>query len=35
MREQFARIQVAVKNSDNREHDIFDSDDYFAEFTAA
>jgi cobaltochelatase CobN len=24
-----ARISVAVKNQDNREHDIFDSDDYF------
>ena len=24
----FAAIQVAVKNQDNREHDIFDSDDY-------
>src|SRR5581483_9024461 len=23
-----ARIEVAVKNQDNREHDIFDSDDY-------
>jgi cobaltochelatase CobN len=29
MREQFARIQVAVKNVDTREHDLFDSDDYF------
>ncbi|HMC39517.1 MAG TPA: cobaltochelatase subunit CobN, partial [Acidimicrobiales bacterium] len=28
MRRRFARIQVAVKNQDNREHDIFDSDDY-------
>ena len=28
---QFARIDVAVKNLDNREHDLFDSDDYFAE----
>jgi len=27
-REQFARIAVAAKNQDNREHDIFDSDDY-------
>ncbi len=25
----FARIQVAAKNQDNREHDIVDSDDYF------
>jgi cobaltochelatase CobN len=28
MRRCFARIEVAVKNQDNREHDIFDSDDY-------
>ncbi len=28
MRRRFATIQVAVKNQDNREHDIFDSDDY-------
>jgi cobaltochelatase CobN len=28
MQRRFARIQVAVKNQDNREHDIFDSDDY-------
>jgi cobaltochelatase CobN len=28
MRRRFARIDVAVKNQDNREHDIFDSDDY-------
>jgi len=27
-REQLATISVAVKNQDNREHDIFDSDDY-------
>lgn len=27
-REKFARICVAAKNQDNREHDIFDSDDY-------
>lgn len=27
-REQFSRIAVAAKNQDNREHDIFDSDDY-------
>jgi cobaltochelatase CobN len=25
----FARIEVAVKNIDNREHDLFDSDGYF------
>jgi cobaltochelatase CobN len=31
MREQFARIQVAVKNVDSREHDLLDSGDYFAE----
>src|SRR5205085_9463050 len=31
MREQFARIEVAVKNVDSREHDLFDSGDYFAE----
>jgi cobaltochelatase CobN len=29
MRECFGRIEVAVKNIDNREHDIFDSDDYY------
>ncbi len=28
MRRRFASIDVAVKNQDNREHDIFDSDDY-------
>jgi cobaltochelatase CobN len=28
-RERFRTIQVAIKNQDNREHDIFDSDDYF------
>ena len=28
MRRVFSRIDVAVKNQDNREHDIFDSDDY-------
>jgi cobaltochelatase CobN len=28
MQRRFARIEVAVKNQDNREHDIFDSDDY-------
>jgi cobaltochelatase CobN len=31
MREQFARIAVAVKNVDTREHDLLDSGDYFAE----
>jgi cobaltochelatase CobN len=29
VRRRFAAIEVAVKNQDNREHDIFDSDDYF------
>ncbi|MCX7619295.1 MAG: cobaltochelatase subunit CobN [Acidimicrobiales bacterium] len=29
MERRFALIDVAVKNQDNREHDIFDSDDYF------
>ncbi|MDO8189437.1 cobaltochelatase subunit CobN [Conexibacter sp. JD483] len=29
MREAFARIDVAVKNVDSREHDILDSDDYY------
>jgi cobaltochelatase CobN len=29
MRECFARIDVAVKNVDSREHDILDSDDYY------
>jgi cobaltochelatase CobN len=29
VRDCFARIEVAVKNIDNREHDIFDSDGYF------
>jgi cobaltochelatase CobN len=29
MKREFARISVAVKNQDTREHDIFDSDDYF------
>jgi cobaltochelatase CobN len=29
MRSSFARISVAVKNQDTREHDIVDSDDYF------
>ena len=24
----FAEMAIAVKNQDNREHDIFDSDDY-------
>jgi cobaltochelatase CobN len=28
MRRRFRAIDVAVKNQDNREHDIFDSDDY-------
>ena len=28
LRRRFAAIDVAVKNQDNREHDIFDSDDY-------
>jgi cobaltochelatase CobN len=28
MRRRFSLIDVAVKNQDNREHDIFDSDDY-------
>lgn len=31
MKRRFAAIDVAVKNQDNREHDIFDSDDYMAE----
>ncbi len=29
MERSFARMQVAVKNTDTREHDVFDSDDYF------
>jgi cobaltochelatase CobN len=29
MRKCFARIEVAVKNVDNREHDILDSDEYY------
>jgi cobaltochelatase CobN len=29
MREAFARIDVAVKNLDSREHDLLDSDDYY------
>ncbi|HET9871986.1 MAG TPA: cobaltochelatase subunit CobN, partial [Propionibacteriaceae bacterium] len=29
MREAYARIEVAVKNVDSREHDILDSDDYY------
>lgn len=29
MQRSFARIEVAVKNQDTREHDLFDSDDYF------
>jgi cobaltochelatase CobN len=28
MRRRLSAVQVAVKNQDNREHDIFDSDDY-------
>ena len=28
-RARFAAIEVAAKNQDNREHDLFDSDDYF------
>jgi cobaltochelatase CobN len=28
-RHQLAQVQAAVHNQDNREHDIFDSDDYF------
>ncbi len=31
MREHFARIDVAVKNVDSREHDLLDSSDYYAE----
>ena len=31
MRRRFAAIDVAVTNQDNREHDIFDSDDYLQE----
>ncbi|MCW3012740.1 MAG: cobaltochelatase, CobN subunit [Solirubrobacterales bacterium] len=31
MRTQFARIDVAVKNVDTREHDLLDSSDYYAE----
>jgi cobaltochelatase CobN len=31
MKRRFAAIEVAVKNQDNREHDIFDSDDYLQE----
>ena len=29
MARRFSAVQVAVKNQDNREHDLFDSDDYF------
>ncbi|MDP8971570.1 MAG: cobaltochelatase subunit CobN, partial [Actinomycetota bacterium] len=29
MERSFARMEVAVKNTDTREHDLFDSDDYF------
>lgn len=28
LEDRMARIEVAVKNQDNREHDVFDSDDY-------
>src|SRR5205807_8165391 len=28
-RRRLAQVEVAVHNQDNREHDIFDSDDYF------
>ncbi|HUQ63606.1 MAG TPA: cobaltochelatase subunit CobN [Acidimicrobiales bacterium] len=28
MRRRFSTIEIAIKNQDNREHDIFDSDDY-------
>jgi cobaltochelatase CobN len=31
MQRRFAAIDVAIKNQDNREHDIFDSDDYFSD----
>jgi cobaltochelatase CobN len=31
MREHFARVDVAVKNVDTREHDVLDSSDFFAE----
>jgi cobaltochelatase CobN len=31
MKRRFAAIDVAIKNQDNREHDIFDSDDYMQE----
>ena len=31
MRRRLAAIDIAVKNQDNREHDIFDSDDYLQE----
>ncbi|MEA3214607.1 MAG: cobaltochelatase CobN [Acidimicrobiia bacterium] len=31
MRRRFAAIDVAVKNQDNREHDIFDSEEYFSD----
>jgi cobaltochelatase CobN len=29
LRQRLSHLDVAVKNQDNREHDIFDSDDYF------
>ena len=31
LRRRLAAVEVAVKNQDNREHDIFDSDDYLQE----
>ena len=31
MRRRFGAIEIAVKNQDNREHDIFDSEDYLVE----
>jgi cobaltochelatase CobN len=31
MQHRFSGVQVAVKNTDSREHDILDSDDYFQE----
>ncbi|MCU1500449.1 MAG: cobaltochelatase [Acidimicrobiales bacterium] len=31
VRRRFAAIQVAVKNQDNREHDLFDGSDYYEE----
>jgi cobaltochelatase CobN len=29
--ERLKEVSIAVKNQDNREHDLFDSDDYFQE----